>query len=262
MGKNGLAARSPWFHAARHTFPFSIRIAGPYRAATPWQSMPSLLARSKSIGHSYGFNPNKLLDSRFSALHTLDAKNACIRPMPRIRRAGLPGNNLTYECSTTEAKMYVERPGRYRDAELRGKADTLLSSYVQCRRAMFRCPTSQRVDAECGSPRGWIYFIKQLLENNGSSTASSLQIHLPTSFKDPAFVTNCRASLGHVSIAAVSRRLTSTPLKRLTNRSLNFPQALLFSRLSTRRESLEDPINRRASNQKSISGVYSLYGRQ
>jgi len=70
--------------------------------------------------------------------------------------------------------MKIKLGETYRDTDLGREAEALLLPCVQCGQCTFTCPTFRLLDDEWDGPRGRIYLIKQMLEEQPPSAADLL----------------------------------------------------------------------------------------
>lgn len=130
----------------------------------------------------------------------------------------------------------------YRDTELGREAEALLLPCVQCGQCTFTCPTFRLLDDEWDGPRGRIYLIKQMLEEQppnaadllpayslatleGRTPGANVQLHLDRCLGCRSCETSCPQGVRYGRLLDIGRELAEKeaphPLKeKLARRAL------------------------------------------
>ena len=119
--------------------------------------------------------------------------------------------------------MQTQLPDTFKNTAAGQEADRILRSCVHCGFCNATCPTYQLLGDELDGPRGRIYLVKNMLENNSASRTT--QLHLDRCLTCRACETTCPSGVEYGRLADIGRavveKMVARPwLERLTRRLL------------------------------------------
>lgn len=127
------------------------------------------------------------------------------------------------------------------------KAESILRSCVHCGFCLSTCPTYQLTGNELDSPRGRIYLIKSVLENNAFSN-NTIQ-HLDRCLTCRACETNCPSGVKYAELADIGREmiegkrpLWQKALRTSVRKLLTTPTLLNFVAPLVKHASIQTPV--------------------
>ncbi len=100
----------------------------------------------------------------------------------------------------------------FRDTQEGQEADDILRSCVHCGFCNATCPTYQLLGDERDGPRGRIYLIKEMLENNAASRET--QVHLDRCLTCRACETTCPSGVRYNRLLEIGRAAAETLVER------------------------------------------------
>ncbi len=123
--------------------------------------------------------------------------------------------------------MQTKIPKQISETPIGKKADDILRSCVHCGFCLATCPTYQITGNELDSPRGRIYLIKSMLEENKSSE-QTLQ-HLDSCLTCRSCETTCPSGVKYSELLEIGRKLAE-PSRPLWQRVARYSVRQLLSR--------------------------------